>query len=154
MKMPTPSKTLHAVEDTLRAVVDSLIDGQEGFQEIGDELKNKDLKCYFLAESLTRAEFRGDLEAVLHQEGVHTIQEGGTVSGTLMRTWGDLKAALGAGEHSILETAEQAEDASVMAYAEALKNKLPRPVYELLSEQAAHIQASHYYVKAARDNSK
>jgi uncharacterized protein (TIGR02284 family) len=152
--MTTPSKTLHEVEDTLRAVIDSLIDGQEGFQKIGDELKDESLKVYFLAESLQRAEFRGDLEEVLHQEGVHTIKESGTVSGTLHRTWGDLKATLGAGEHSILETAEKAEDAAVKAYVEALKGKLPLPVHELLSKQAAHIQASHAFVREARNKSK
>jgi uncharacterized protein (TIGR02284 family) len=153
-KMPTPSKTLHEVEDTLRSVIESLIDGQEGFQKIGDELKSESLKVYFLAESLQRAEFRGDLEEVLHQEGVHTIEESGTISGTLHRTWGDLKATLGAGEHSILETAEKAEDAAVKAYAEALKGKLPLPVHELLSKQAAHIQASHAFVREARNKSK
>ena len=152
--MPTPSKTLHELEDTLRSVIESLIDGQEGFQKIGDALKNESLKVYFLAESLQRAEFRGDLEAVLHQEGVHTIKESGTVSGTLQRTWGDLKAALGAGEHSILETAEKTEDATEKAYIEALKGKLPMPVHELLSKQAAHIQASHNYVKEVRNKSK
>jgi uncharacterized protein (TIGR02284 family) len=152
--MPTPSKTLHEVEDTLRSVIDSLIDGQEGFRKIGDQLKNESLKVYFLAESLVRAEFRGDLEAVLHQEGVRDIKESGTVSGTLHRTWGDLKAMLGASEHTILETAEKAEDAAVKAYIEALKGKLPLPVHELLSKQAAHIQASHAYVREARNKSK
>jgi uncharacterized protein (TIGR02284 family) len=152
--MHTPSKTLHEVEETLQSVIESLIDGQEGFQKIGDELKNETLKRYFLAESLKRAEFRGDLETLLHQEGVRDIQESGTISGTLERTWGDLKATLGAGEHSILETAEKAEDAAVKAYAEALKGKLPLPVHELLSTQAAHIHASHDYVKTARNNSK
>jgi len=152
--MPNPSKTLHEVEETITSVIDSLIDGQEGFQKTGEQLKNESLREFFLAESLTRAEFRGDLEEVLHQEGVHDIKEGGTVSGTLRRTWGDLKAALGASEHSILETAEKAEDAAVKAYSEALKGKLPFPVHELLSKQAAHIQASHNFVREARDKSK
>jgi hypothetical protein len=35
-----------------------------------------------------------------------------------------------------------------------LKGKLPLPVHELLSKQAAHIQASHAFVREARNKSK
>jgi len=149
--MSSPSKTLHKVEETLTSVIESLIDGQEGFQKTGDVLKDPILKRHFLQESLKRAEFRGELETVLHQEGIHDIKEGGSFSGTLRRTWGDLKAAMGASDHSLLETAEEAEDAAKKAYAEALDSVLPFPIRQLLVTQSAHIQASHDYVKAARD---
>jgi uncharacterized protein (TIGR02284 family) len=152
--MSKPSNTLLELEATLRSVIDSLIDGQEGFQKFGDELKDPDLKRYFLKESLERAQFRGDLEEILHQEGVHDVKESGTVSGTILRSWGDLKSKLGAGDHSLLETAEQAEDAAVAAYTEALKAELPFPVRQLLATQSAHIQHSHDFVKAARDTAR
>lgn len=152
--MSGPSKELHKVEDALRSVIQSLIDGQEGFQRIGDELKDETLKRRFLEESLKRAEFRGDLESALHHDGVHDIKESGTLSGALRSTWGELKAELGGGDHTLLETAEQGEDAAVKAYADALHNELPEPVHELLSKQAAHIQTLHDYVKAARDRTR
>lgn len=152
--MSNPSKTLQEVDETLRSVIDSLIDGQEGFQELGEDLKDETLKHYFLAESLKRAEFRGELETVLHQEGVHDIKESGTVSGTLHRTWGDMKARMGLGDHSLLETAEKGEDAAKKAYEEALKKDLPLPIRQLLTSQSVHIQKSHDYVRAARDSRK
>ena len=73
--MANPSNTLHNLEVTLRSVIESLIDGQEGFQRIGDEFKDDTLKRYFLAESLRRAQFRGELESVLHHEGIHDVKE-------------------------------------------------------------------------------
>jgi uncharacterized protein (TIGR02284 family) len=152
--MSTPSKTLRQVEDTLISVIESLIDGQEGFQKIGDELKDETLRLYFLEESLNRAQFRGDLETVLHQEGVHDIKESGTANGTALRIWADLKSKLGGSDHTLLETAEQAEDEAKEAYRAALATELPFPVRQLLSTQAAHIEASHDYVKAARDRRK
>jgi len=152
--MSHPSKTLTEVEDILHSVIESLIDGQEGFQKIGEELKDPSLKQRFLQESLTRASFRGDLEEVLHQEGVHDIKEKGSVSGSLHRTWGEFKHKLGGGDHSLLETAEQGEDVAKKAYADALEKTLPLPIRELLATQSAHIQASHDFVKAARDSSK
>lgn len=146
--------TNNEVEDTLRLVIQSLIDGQEGFQAIGDHLKDETLKRYFLEESLKRASFRGDLESVLHSEGVHNVKESGTVSSTLHRTWGDLKAKLGGSDHTLLETAEAGEDVAKKAYKEALAKELPLPVQQLLSTQYAHIEMSHDYVKAARDSRK
>jgi uncharacterized protein (TIGR02284 family) len=148
------SKTISEVEDTLRSVIESLIDGQEGFQKIGDNLKDETLKRYFLAESLKRAQFRGDLEEVLHQEGVHDIKEKGSVTGAIHRTWGDIKTKLGGGDHTLLETAEQGEDAAKKAYADAMEKELPLPIRQILATQAAHIQSSHDYVKAARDSRK
>jgi uncharacterized protein (TIGR02284 family) len=152
--MSNPSNTLLEVEEALRLVIESLIDAQEGFQKIGDELKDETLKVYFLAESLKRAQFRGDLETVLHQEGVHDIKESGTVAGTIHRVWGDLKAKLGGGDHALLESAEQGEDAAKKAYADALDRELPLPIRTLLETQQAHIESSHDYVKAARDSRK
>ena len=150
--MPNPSNTLLENEQTLRSIIQTLIDGQEGFRMIGDELKDQTLKHFFLAESLQRAEFRGELENVLHQEGVADIKEGGTVAGTLHRVWGDLKVKLGGGDHSLLVTAEQAEDEAKQVYNDALEKELPSPVRELLSAQFGHIQATHDYVRAARDS--
>ena len=152
--MPHPSETLHELESTLQSVIETLIDGQEGFQKIGEDLKDETLKRYFLEESLRRAEFRGELETILHQEGVHDIKEGGTTSGTIHRAWADLKTTLGGGDHTLLVTAEQAEDEAKEAYKEALDTQLPFPVRQVLSSQSAQIQASHDYVKAARDSGK
>jgi uncharacterized protein (TIGR02284 family) len=157
--MPTELNEKHKitnteVQKTLRAVIESLIDGQEGFLQIGEHLKDDTLKRYFMAESLKRASFRGDLETLLHDEGVHDVKESGTVSGAIHRTWGDLKAHLGGGDHTLLETSEQGEDAAKKAYKEALEKELPLPVKQLLTSQYAHIQTSHDYVKAARDRSK
>jgi uncharacterized protein (TIGR02284 family) len=142
------------VEETLRSVIQSLIDGQEGFQKIGEHLKDETLRRYFAAESLKRAQFRGEIEEILHQEGVHDVKETGTIGGTIHRTWGDLKAHLGGGDHTLLETTEAGEDAAKKAYQEALEEELPLPIKQLLNTQYAHIQTSHDYVKAARDSHK
>jgi uncharacterized protein (TIGR02284 family) len=135
----------------LKSVINILQDSQKGFADIGDHLKDETLKHYFLAESLKRASFRGDLEEVLHQNGVHDIDETGTTVGSLHRVWGDLKAKLGGGDHALLDTAEQGEDAAKEAYADALKQDLPLPIRQLLAEQQAHILTSHDYVRNHRD---
>ena len=85
---------------------------------------------------------------------VHNVKERGTAAGAFVRVWGDLKARLGGGDHALLEMAEDAEDSAKQTYADALEKDLPLPIREVLATQAAHIAASHDYVKAARDSSK
>ena len=142
------------VEEALRSVIQILIDGQEGFQKLGEHLTDETLRRYFAAESLTRAQFRGDLEEILHQEGVHDVKEKGTVAGTVHRAWGDIKVHLGGGDHTLLETSEAEEDQAKKAYQEAIEKELPLPIKQLLDTQYAHILTSHDYVKAARDSRK
>ena len=152
--MPNPSHTEHSIEHTIYSVIEVLHDSQEGFQKIGDEIEDPVLKAYLLEESLRRAEFRGDLETLLREQGVHDIKENGTASGSLRRVWGEFKVKMGGGDHTLLSTAEQGEDAAIQTYEEALANSdLPLRVRQALSTQDAHIHASHDYIKAARDSS-
>jgi uncharacterized protein (TIGR02284 family) len=154
--MATETGKLHEMERALKSLINTLQDSQKGFADIGEHLKDDTLKRYFLAESLKRASFRGDLEEVLHQNGIHDVKESGTTAGALHRVWGDLKAKLGGGDHSLLATAEQGEDEAKRAYADALEQDLPLPVRQLIAEQQAHVLTSHDYVRNHRDalNSK
>jgi uncharacterized protein (TIGR02284 family) len=139
------------MEKVLLSVAESLADAQKGFADIGEHLQDEQLKRFFLAESLKRANFRAELENELHRAGMADVKEEGSVSGALHRTWGDLKAKLGGGDHALLETAEQGEDVAKKAYKDALEHELPLPIRQLLSEQQAHVMSSHDFVKAHRD---
>src|SRR6201992_4260375 len=118
--MPTDSGKQHEMQRSLDSLISTLLDSQKGFADIGEHLKDETLKRYFLAESLKRASFRGDLEEVLHQNGVHDIKESGTTTGAITRGWADLKAKLGGGDHTLLLTAEAGEDDAKAAYADVL----------------------------------
>jgi uncharacterized protein (TIGR02284 family) len=149
--MSTDQNRNAEMERNLRSLINSLQDSQKGFADIGEHLKDETLKRYFLAESLKRANFRGELENELHRHGIADVNETGTAAGTVHRVWGDLKAKLGGGDHTLLETAEQGEDVAKKAYADALEQELPLPLHQLLSEQQAHVLTSHDYVKSHRD---
>jgi len=149
--MSTDSGKQNEMKLVLKSLINILQDSQKGFADIGEHLKDTILKRYFLAESLKRAAFRADLENELHRAGVHDVKEHGTASGTVHRVWADLKANLGGGDHTLLETAEQGEDAAKKAYDDALKQDLPHPLRQLLVEQQAHVLTSHDYVRNHRD---
>jgi uncharacterized protein (TIGR02284 family) len=149
--MSHPTRELKQVESAIHTVIESLIDSQEALVEIGEKLKDRTLRHYFLSESLKRAQFRGELELVLNQEGVGDLRESGTTAGATHRAWANLKARLGGGDHTLLATAEEGEDAAREAYDNAINGSMPLPIRQLLTSQAAHIQESHDFMKAARE---
>jgi uncharacterized protein (TIGR02284 family) len=149
--MPHKSEELEETETAISNVIQSLIDSQEALVEIGEKIENPTLKRYFLAESLKRAQFRGELETVLNEEGVSDLRETGTVAGMMRRVWAGLKSRLGGTDQTLLATAAEEEGAAKEIYSSAMKGNLPLPIRQLLVTQAAHIEMSHDFVKAARD---
>ena len=79
--MATAAGKNEEVESALKSVIQVLDDGQKGMAELGESLKDETLKRYFLAESLKRASFRGDLESELHRQGVKDVHASGTAVG-------------------------------------------------------------------------
>lgn len=136
-------------ESAIHTVLESLIDSQEALVAIGERLEDRNLKRFFLTESLTRAQFRGELESVLNREGISNLRESGTTAGAVHRAWAGLKFKLGGGDHTLLATAEQGEDAAREVYDHAIQTALPLPLRQVLASQAAHIQETHDFMKAA-----
>jgi uncharacterized protein (TIGR02284 family) len=136
-------------EAAIHSVIQHLIDSQEALVEIGENLQNLTLRRFFFVESLKRAEFRGELGAILNQEGVSDMRDSGTAVGAVRRAWAELKAKLRAGDHALLATAAEAEDEAEEAYIKAIDTSLPLPVREVLTAQAAQIHHSYEYVKSA-----
>ncbi len=149
--MATDASKNAEFEKVVKSLINTLQDSQKGFADIGEHLQDETLKRYFLAESLKRANFRAELENELHRHGVADVNETGTTAGAVHRVWGDLKAKLGGGDHTLLESAEQGEDAAKKAYGEALAADLPLPLHQLISSQQEHVLTSHDYVKSHRD---
>ena len=134
--------------ELVKTVIQVLNDGEKGFADIGEHIKDPGMKSFFLTESKQRASFARELEAA---SGLTDV--GGTVVAPLHRAWGDIKAHLGGGDHTLLETAEQGEDAAKKAYQEALGDStVTGSVRALLQTQQTHILSSHNKVKAFRDS--
>jgi hypothetical protein len=55
------------------------------------------------------------------------------------------------GDHTLLVTAEQGEDAVTEVYIRALETYLPASIREILTAQETHIELVHAFVKTERD---
>ena len=139
---------LSVVED----LIETCKDGQKGYQDAASHAKRSDLKTYFNQQSLERASFAGELEAVLIQLGKPDKKVSGSVAGSLHRAWIDTKVSLGAGDHSILESVEAGEDNAKDAYEKALTKDLPENIAQIVRRQASSVQRAHDKVKSLRDS--
>ncbi len=139
------------VKTTLGKLIDILRDGHEGFLELGKHLKDDKARLFFLKETQERSNFAAELENELHRLGVKDVHQSGMVSGKVHRVWGELKAKLGGGDHTLLATAEQGEDVVKKAYKEALEEHLPADIRDVLTRQQTHIVKSHDLVRDLRD---
>jgi uncharacterized protein (TIGR02284 family) len=152
--MPSADEKNHELENALKAVINVLEDSQKGMAELGEHVKDDALKRFFLAESLKRANFRGELENELHRHGVRDVREGGTMTGALYRAWASLKAKLGGGDQTLLESAEEAEEETRDAYKDALNEDLPVPLRQLLTEQQTEILSARDFMRETRSKMK
>jgi uncharacterized protein (TIGR02284 family) len=142
-------------EKVVLSVVEDLIetckDGQKGYQDAASHTKRADLKTYFNQQSLERASFAGELEAILIQLGEPDKKVSGSVAASLHRAWIDTKVSLGAGDHSILESVEAGEDSTKDAYEKAVTKDLPENIAQIVRRQASSVQRAHDKVKSLRD---
>ena len=136
----------------MKTVIQVLHDGEKGFPDIGEHLKDPQAKAFFMEEAQTRGSFARELYAEYGSVTGESDDIGGTSAAPLHRLWGDLKANLGGGDHTLLETAEQGEDAAKKAYAAALDDAtVSGALRTILLKQQSHILSSHDKVKAFRD---
>jgi uncharacterized protein (TIGR02284 family) len=147
--MQVSSIELEEVESAVYTVVQSLLGSQEALVEIGEKLQDLSLKRFFLTESLKRAEFLGELESVLNQEGLSDMRDSSTEARTVNYAWAGLRFKLRAGDRTLLATAAKGEGVAAAIYDNAMNTYLPEPLRCVLASQAVHIRESHNFVKAA-----
>jgi len=142
------------VGDVLRELVKTNRDGEKGYNDAAEHAKSADLKAFFRQQGSERARFATQLETELTRLGEEIKKETGHFTGALHRAWIDVKQTLGGGDHAVLESVEQGEDAAKESYQKALQGGLPESVLVLVREQAQAIFVAHDQVKSLRDSSK
>src|SRR4051812_11580568 len=88
---------------TINGLIETLKDGQKGFREASEAVKDTQLKSLFLEYSLQRARFAGDLQNEAISLGEHDPENSGSSAGAIHRAWINLKSAItSADDHAIL----------------------------------------------------
>jgi len=136
-------------------LIETLKDGQEGFKQAAESVKNPQLKSLFNDYAQQRARFIVELRSEAQTPDEREPDVSGSATGALHRGWINLKSALSRGDdHAILAECERGEDSAVEEYQKALNDGLSAPVREIVSRQYAEIKATHDRIRDLRDATK
>ena len=140
---------------TLNSLIETLKDGELGYQQAAEETQDADLKTLFAKYSQQRHEFAKVLQKAAYELGDAKPENSGSVTSSVHRTWIGLKAALtNQDRHAILAECERGEDVAKKAYSDALeKGQLGSTIQGAVQEQHAAILEAHDTVKKLRDES-
>jgi len=140
---------------TINGLIETLKDGQEGFKQAAEAVKDSNLKSLFSEYSLQRARFAGELQSEAHQLGESEPEESSSVAGAMHRAWINLKSAVTSGDdHAILAECERGEDSAVNEYKEAMEDGLTSPIRDIVSRQYSEVKSAHDKIKSLRDAAK
>lgn len=139
----------------LNNLIETLKDGQEGFEKAAEGVSNLKLKSLFRDYSQQRSRFATALQSEARRHGETDPETSSSATGALHRGWINLKSAItGGDEHAILAECERGEDSAVEEYKKALDDGLSPSAQELVVRQFAEIKAAHDRIKSLRDASK
>jgi len=144
-----------ATVETLNDLVLINNDRIAGYERAISELNDDDTELKYLFTNLVGESHKFKMEIATEIAALgKDIETGTSTSGTIHRTWLDVKAAFsGHSTKSILEECEFGEDAIKKAYHTALdEDSLPSYIKEILRNQQVILDAAHDKVKALRDS--
>lgn len=140
---------------TINSLIETLKDGQEGFKQAAEAVKDTELKSVLYEFSQQRARFASELQSQAINLGEREPEETSSTSGAMHRAWINIKSAVTSGDdHAILSECERGEDSAVKEYEEALSSDLPAPINEIISREFAQVKSAHDRIKSLRDATK
>lgn len=143
------------ITSTIDTLIETLKDGQEGFKQAAEGVKDPQLKSLFNEYSLQRSRFATDLQSQARSLGEPEPETTSSAAGALHRSWINLKSAVTRGDdHAILAECERGEDSAVEQYKKAVDDNLSAQLREIVSRQYAEIKKAHDRIRNLRDAAK
>jgi uncharacterized protein (TIGR02284 family) len=136
-------------------LIETLKDGEKGFKEASEAVKDPQLKSLFQQYSQQRHRFASELQVQAQTLGESKPEESSSAAGAMHRAWINLKSAVTSGDDkAILSECERGEDSAVHEYEEAIQDGLTGTPREIVSRQFTEIRSAHDRVRQLRDAAK
>ena len=140
---------------TINSLIETLKDGEKGFKEASEAVKDPQLKSLFEQYSQQRHRFASELQAQAQNLGESKPEKSSSAAGAMHRAWINLKSAATSGDDkAILSECERGEDSAVHEYQEAIQDGLAGTAREIVSRQFTEIKSAHDRVRQLRDAAK
>src|SRR5256885_3068447 len=143
------------VISTINNLIETLKDGEKGFKEAADAVKDPQLKSLFQEYSQQRHRFASELQTQAQRLGESEPAKASSTAGAMHRAWINVKSAVTSGDDkAILSECERGEHSAVHESEEAIHDGLTSPLQEIVSRQFSEIKSAHDRVKHLRDAAK
>src|SRR5205809_3318604 len=140
------------VISTINNLIETLKDGQEGFKQAAEGVKDPRLKSLFNDYSLQRSRFATELQSEARVLGESEPETSSSAAGALHRAWINLKSAVTSGDdRAILAECERGEDSAVEEYKKAMNDDLSPSLRDLVSRQYSEVKSAHDRIRTLRD---
>ena len=124
-----------AVITLLRELMEISKDGEQGYKDASDDIKDKDMSIILFEFSVQRGEFVNKLRETIHRLGGAT-EFTGSVLGILHRRWMDVKFAVaGSDPSSVLSECLRGDKAALNKYEIQLDRVLPDNIRSVIENQ-------------------
>ena len=158
-----PRRAIHSymtqqkeIISTINSLIETLKDGQEGFKQASEGVKDTKLKTLFSEYSLQRSKFAGELQNQAVNLGESEPENTSSTAGAMHRAWINLKSAItNQDDHAILAECERGEDSAVAEYKKAMEEEnLSSPIRDTISRQYTEVKSAHDNIRNLRDAAK
>jgi uncharacterized protein (TIGR02284 family) len=151
MAVETKLSLEHDTIDKLQDLIQANMDSYRGLLDAADRVDNGQVGSLFREIAAQRSSHAAELKGLVSANGEEPEQEG-SLGAAIQRAWMNVKAHLpGDRTHSILKSAEEAEDSLMDQYEHALREIAGSAVTDVLNRQFANVSATHDRVKMLRD---
>ncbi len=132
-------------------LIETLKDGQLGFQAAAEDAERTELKQTFSQLSSQRGGFATQLQSFVASTG-EKPEKSGSVAGAVHRGWINLKSKVAKREDlAILEECERGEDSAVSTFRNALEKENLGGARATVESQYAEIRRAHDTVRDLRN---
>jgi uncharacterized protein (TIGR02284 family) len=139
------------VVNVLNDVIETCIDGEEGFNACANDIRDEELKTFFRERARTCRTAAKQLQDLVVSLGGR-VESSGSMSATLHRRWVDIKSLIaGKSDAAILDECERGEDVAVRRYRHALDQSLPEHIRMIVQRQFEGVLKNHDDVKRLRE---
>jgi len=141
--------------DTLNGLIETSLDGEQGFNACARHVAASELRNLFTQRSLACQRAVAELRPFVLEYGGKPEQNG-SASGALHRGWVAIRGSLvGYSDEALLEECERGEDHAMARYRKALaQTDLPLPLRSVIEHQFVGVKQNHDQVKRLRDQQK
>ncbi|HWY41051.1 MAG TPA: PA2169 family four-helix-bundle protein [Chthoniobacterales bacterium] len=140
---------------TINGLIETLKDGEKGFKEASEAVRDPQLQSLFQQYSQQRHRFATELQAEARNLGESKPEKSSSAAGAMHRAWINLKSAATSGDDkAILSEVERGEDSAVHEFQDAMNDGLTGHLREIVSHQFTEIKSAHDRVRELRNAAK